>query len=107
MASALVSFAYTGDPSSDLIAWAPFTVEGGETMVFDDESQVVSYPDLELQEIIKEATPPSSGSEASEAEAAEEAESEEGESPEGESPEGESAEGEAPEEVPEEETPAE
>ena len=112
MASALVSFAYTGDPSSDLLAWAPFTVEGGETMVFDDESQVVNYPDLELQEIIKEATPPSSGSEASEAEAAEEAESEEGESEEGESPEGESpdgepAEGESAEEVPEEETPAE
>ena len=112
MASALVSFAYTGDPSSDLLAWAPFTVENGETMVFDDESQVVNYPDLELQEIIKEATPPSSGSEASEAEAAEEAESEEGESEEGESPEGESpdgepAEGESAEEVPEEETPAE
>jgi len=76
MSSALVNFAYTGDPSSDLAAWAPFTVENGETMVFDDESQVINYPDLELQEVIKEATPPSSGSEAAESEEAEEAPSE-------------------------------
>ena len=55
-------------------------------MVFDDESQVIGYPDLELQQIIKEATPDSSGSDAAESEEAEEAESEEGESPEGESP---------------------
>ena len=99
MASALVSFAYTGDPSSDMLAWAPFTAENGETMIFDDESQVINYPDLELQEVIKEATPPSSGGEAAEAEAAEEApadgESAEGESAEGEFADGESAEGEA------------
>lgn len=35
------------------------------------ESQVINYPDLELQEIIKEATPSSSAGEASEAEEAE------------------------------------
>ena len=61
MTSALVNFAYTGDPSSDLVSWTVFTEEVGETMVFDDESQVINYPDLELQEVIKAATPDSSG----------------------------------------------
>ena len=74
MASALVNFARTGDPSSDLVAWAPFTAENGETMVFDKESQVINYPDYELLQLIKESTAPSSGSESAESEAAEPAE---------------------------------
>ena len=92
MASALVNFARTGDPSSDLVAWAPFTDETGETMVFDTESQVINYPDFELLALIKENSPASSGSASAGNEAAEEAE----EAPEGESPEGESPEGESP-----------
>lgn len=70
MASALVNFAYTGDPSSDLIAWAPFTSETGETMVFDTESQIINYPDFELLSLINESTASSSGSESSESETA-------------------------------------
>ena len=94
MTSALVSFAYTGDPSSELLPWAAFTIENGETMVFDDVSQVINYPDEKLIVLIQEATPDSSGSDASEAE---EAESAEGESEEGESPEGDSTEAETQE----------
>ena len=93
MASALVNFARTGDPSSDLVAWAPFTDEVGETMVFDTESQVINYPDFELLSLIKDNSESSSGSAAAESEAAEEAPAE-GESAEGESPEGEAPEGE-------------
>ena len=95
MAWAVINFAYTGDPSTEALTWDPFTVENGETMVFDDESKLISYPDLELQEVLKEATPDSSASEAAateEAEAAPEGESAEGESAEGEAPEGEAAE---------------
>ena len=77
MASALVNFAYTGDPSSDLVEWAPFTSEVGETMVFDTESQMINYPDYELLALISESTASSSGSEASESEAAEEIPAEE------------------------------
>lgn len=98
MTSALVSFAYTGDPSSELLPWAAFTIENGETMVFDDVSQVINYPDEKLIVLIQEATPDSSGSDASEAEEAEsaEGESEEGESPEGDSTEAETQEDESP-----------
>lgn len=51
-ASALIQYAYTGDPSTDTLKWAPFTTENGETMQFDDVSQVLNYPDKELLEFI-------------------------------------------------------
>lgn len=73
MATALVNFATTGDPSSEALAWSAFTTEVGETMVFDDVCEIINYPDLELLAVINENTASSSGSAASEAEAAEEA----------------------------------
>ena len=96
MAGALIAYAYTGDPSTEDLTWDAFTVENGETMIFDDESYMINYPDLELQEVITEATPDSSASEAAESEEAEPAE--EAAAAEGESAEGESAEGESTEE---------
>lgn len=54
MSQALVNFCYTGNPSSDTLAWAPFTVENGETMVFDRESEVRNYHDKAYMELIAE-----------------------------------------------------
>lgn len=53
MATALVNFAKTGDPSQKGLAWHPFTVEKGETMVFDKKSKERSYPDREFLELIR------------------------------------------------------
>jgi len=59
MSTALVNFAYTGDPSQDGLAWAAFTVENGETMVFDRVSEVRNYHDkayMDLRTEILSAT---------------------------------------------------
>ena len=39
-ADALIAYAYTGDPSTEELPWPQFTVENGETMIFDVESGV-------------------------------------------------------------------
>ena len=54
-ATALIRFAYTGDPGSDQLKWPEFTVENGETMIFDNVSEVINYPDQELLKTINEA----------------------------------------------------
>ncbi|MDD3409831.1 MAG: carboxylesterase family protein [Eubacteriales bacterium] len=57
-ASALVAFAYTGDPSTEELPWSAFTAENGESMNFDDVSQVISYPDAKMFELMIEAVGP-------------------------------------------------
>ena len=52
MADALCAFAATGDPSTESLPWAPFSVENGETMIFDHESFVSGYHDKKLQELL-------------------------------------------------------
>ena len=54
-AQALVNFMYYGDPSQEGLEWPAFTVENGETMIFDDESAVRGYHDQELMDLIAEA----------------------------------------------------
>lgn len=54
-ATALINYAYTGNPGSDSLAWTPFTVENGETMIFDDTSELLNYPDQELLKLINTA----------------------------------------------------
>lgn len=54
-ASALVNFAYTGDPSTKDVEWPAFTTETGETMIFDDKTEVINYPDQELISVMNEA----------------------------------------------------
>jgi len=51
-ASALIAFAYTGNPSTPQLNWPAFTVEEGATMVFDEVSQVGYYHDRKLQELL-------------------------------------------------------
>ena len=46
------NFCKTGNPSTADVAWTPFTVEVGETMIFDTESGVRNYHDKALQEVI-------------------------------------------------------
>lgn len=50
--TALINFLYTGDPSQDGLEWPAFTVENGETMIFDVTSEVRNYHDRELMNII-------------------------------------------------------
>ncbi|MBR4459588.1 MAG: carboxylesterase/lipase family protein [Clostridia bacterium] len=54
MSQALVNFCYTGDPSTEALPWAPFTVENGETMIFDRVSEVRNYHDKAYFELINE-----------------------------------------------------
>lgn len=56
-AGALINYAYTGNPSPDGIEWTPFTVENGETMIFDTNSEVRGYHDRELLSLINEYAP--------------------------------------------------
>lgn len=51
-AGALISFAYTGNPSQENLEWPAFTEENGETMIFDRTSEVRNYHDREFQEIL-------------------------------------------------------
>ena len=46
--TALVNFAYTGDPGSDLLDWTPYTADNGATAQFDNTCRVVNDPDKEL-----------------------------------------------------------
>lgn len=46
--TALINFAYSGDPSSDLLDWTPYTADNGATAQFDNNSRVASNPDREL-----------------------------------------------------------
>ena len=55
-AYALLAYAKTGDPSTEALQWPQFTVENGETMIFDNESAVENYHDVKLLELVKEAT---------------------------------------------------
>ena len=55
-ADALLAYAKTGDPSTEALQWPQFTVENGETMIFDNESAVENYHDVKLLELVKEAT---------------------------------------------------
>ena len=54
-AQALVNFMTTGDPSQEGVEWKPFTVENGETMIFDTVSETRNYHDKELWELINQA----------------------------------------------------
>ncbi len=54
MSQALVNFCYTGDPGTEALPWAPFTVEGGETMIWDRVSEVRGYHDKAFFEILNE-----------------------------------------------------
>lgn len=53
-ATALVNFARSGNPSQEGWEWPAFTIENGETMVFDVNSEVRNYPDKEFLELIDE-----------------------------------------------------
>lgn len=55
---ALIAYAYTGDPSTDELAWPKFTEENGETMIFDVESYVGNYHDRELLQMVQAASEP-------------------------------------------------
>ncbi len=53
---ALISFAYTGNPSTETLKWDMFTDANGATMIFDTDSQVRNNPETELLELINSAT---------------------------------------------------
>jgi para-nitrobenzyl esterase len=55
MADALASFVTSGDPSTAKLAWAPFTADEHNTMVFDKKSQVKVDHDAELYRAIVNA----------------------------------------------------
>lgn len=52
IASAFAAFAYTGDPSTETLKWDAFTVENGETMIFDVNSEIRNYHDAELMSLL-------------------------------------------------------
>ncbi len=52
MSTALVNFAYTGNPSQDGLDWENYTTEDGACMVFDRTSEVRYNHDQELMELI-------------------------------------------------------
>lgn len=54
--TAFANFAKTGDPSQDGLAWPAFTIEEGATMLFDSESNVRSYHDETVQELVNGKT---------------------------------------------------
>ena len=54
MSQALVNFCYTGNPSQDGLEWNAFTVENGETMIWDRVSEVRGYHDKAYMELIAE-----------------------------------------------------
>ncbi|WP_340113245.1 carboxylesterase/lipase family protein [Maribellus mangrovi] len=52
MSKTWATFAHTGDPNSEAMPeWEPFTPEGGATMLFDNQSELVHNHDKELIEI--------------------------------------------------------
>lgn len=53
MSNALVEFMKTGNPNnSQLPSWSQFTVENGETMILNDECQLVNDPDKKGRELL-------------------------------------------------------
>ena len=54
MSGAILSLCHNGTPSTDTLPWAPFTVENGETMIFDRESEVRNYHDRAYMELVAE-----------------------------------------------------
>ncbi len=54
MSGALVAFCYTGNPSTDALTWKPFTVENGETMIWDRVSEVRNYHDKAYFDLLAE-----------------------------------------------------
>lgn len=58
--SALISFAYTGNPSTKTLKWDRFTDEDQATMIFDTDSQVRSAPEAQLLKLINSTTKKSS-----------------------------------------------
>ena len=63
MSTALVNFAYTGDPSQDGLDWENYTTENGACMVFDRTSEVRYNHDKDLMDLISrfESGEPMSG----------------------------------------------
>jgi para-nitrobenzyl esterase len=58
---AFVSFAFTGDPSSDRIGeWAPVSNERHETMLLDSECKVENDPNSELRQVYENVVHPGS-----------------------------------------------
>lgn len=55
MSAAWINFAKTGNPnvSKALPLWKPYTRENGETMIFDNESEIVNNHDRELMDLIE------------------------------------------------------
>jgi para-nitrobenzyl esterase len=50
MSDALLQFMRTGNPNSSLLpAWPAYTIENGETMIFDDTCEVKNDPDREAR----------------------------------------------------------
>ena len=52
VSQAWVNFARTGNPSQPGLPWAPYTVQGKETMVFDTVSQVRRVDDDKLLSLL-------------------------------------------------------
>lgn len=55
MADAFLAFAATGDPSTESLAWAPYTAEEKNIMVFDKESECRVLGDEELYTLCADA----------------------------------------------------
>lgn len=51
-ATALVNFAYTGNPSQDGLDWPAFSTDVGQTMIFDRSSEVRNYHDRAWLELV-------------------------------------------------------
>jgi len=52
LSTALINFAYTGNPSQKGLEWPVFTIENGETMTFDRKSAVKGYPEREVLKLM-------------------------------------------------------
>lgn len=55
MAHVWAAFARTGDPSTELLPWKPFTMEEKEVMIFDDECRMERDPEREIREALERA----------------------------------------------------
>ncbi|MDR1379350.1 MAG: carboxylesterase family protein [Synergistaceae bacterium] len=52
IATAWLNFAKTGNPSQEGLEWKPYTAEGKETMIFDATSELRSFDDSKLFELM-------------------------------------------------------
>ena len=48
MSSAWISFAKTGNPSTQKLKWEAYTKDGGATMIFDENTRLVYNHDQKL-----------------------------------------------------------